>query len=39
MTHNLLETLLGAVVLLVAIVFLVFAYGSSQLNGNGGFTP
>jgi len=37
MTHNLLETLLGAVVLLVAIVFLVFAYGSSQLNGNGGY--
>lgn len=37
MTHNLLETLLGAVVLVVAIVFLVFAYDSSQLNGDDGY--
>jgi len=37
MTHNLLETLLGAVVLVAAIVFVVFAYGSSQLNGSDGY--
>lgn len=36
MTRNVLETLLGAVVLIVAVVFLIFAYTSSQLqNGNG----
>lgn len=32
MTKNLLETLLGGVVLIVAIVFLVFAYQSSQVG-------
>lgn len=36
MTRNLLETLLGAIVLIVAIVFLVFAYTTTQLaTGNG----
>lgn len=37
MTRNLLETLLGAVVLIVAIVFLVFAYRSSQIREGGGY--
>jgi phospholipid/cholesterol/gamma-HCH transport system substrate-binding protein len=38
MTRNVLETLLGAVVLLVAIAFLTFAYRSSQLgNGSDGY--
>ena len=37
MTRNLLETLLGGVVLLVAIVFLVFAYSSSQVNDIDGY--
>ncbi len=36
MTRNLLETLLGAIVLVVAITFLVFAYTTTQLaTGNG----
>jgi phospholipid/cholesterol/gamma-HCH transport system substrate-binding protein len=37
MTRNLLETLLGAVVLIVAIVFLVFAYSSSQVGSGDGY--
>ena len=37
MTRNLLETLLGAVVLIVAVGFLVFAYRSSQVQQNGGY--
>jgi phospholipid/cholesterol/gamma-HCH transport system substrate-binding protein len=37
MTRNLLETLLGAVVLLVAVVFLSFAYSSSQIDSSGGY--
>ena len=37
MTRNLLETLLGAVVLLVAIAFLVYAYNSSQLGNADGY--
>lgn len=37
MSRNLLETLLGAVVLIVAIVFLVFAYGSSQVRETDGY--
>ena len=37
MTRNLLETLLGAVVLIVAIVFLIFAYGSSQVGSGDGY--
>jgi phospholipid/cholesterol/gamma-HCH transport system substrate-binding protein len=37
MNRNLLETLLGAVVLIVAIVFLIFAYGSSQVGGGDGY--
>lgn len=37
MTRNLLETLLGAVVLLVAVVFLVFAYSSSQVGSTDGY--
>lgn len=37
MARNLLETLLGAVVLIVAIVFLVFAYRSSQIREGGGY--
>jgi phospholipid/cholesterol/gamma-HCH transport system substrate-binding protein len=37
MTRNLLETLLGAVVLIVAIGFLTFAYRSSQVDGNDGY--
>lgn len=37
MTRNLLETLLGAVVLIVAIGFLTFAYRSSQVGGNDGY--
>ncbi len=37
MTRNLLETLLGAIVLLVAIVFLGFAYKASQLGDNSGY--
>jgi phospholipid/cholesterol/gamma-HCH transport system substrate-binding protein len=37
MTRNLLETLLGAVVLIVAIGFLAFAYNSSQVKETGGY--
>ena len=37
MTRNLLETLLGAVVLIVAVGFLAFAYRSSQVQENGGY--
>ena len=37
MTRNLLETLLGAVVLIVAIGFLAFAYNSSQVKESGGY--
>lgn len=37
MARNLLETLLGAIVLIVAIVFLVFAYSSSQLRETNGY--
>jgi phospholipid/cholesterol/gamma-HCH transport system substrate-binding protein len=37
MTRNVLETLLGAVVLIVAVVFLGFAYSSSQVNGGDGY--
>jgi phospholipid/cholesterol/gamma-HCH transport system substrate-binding protein len=37
MTRNLLETLLGAIVLIVAIVFLGFAYNASQLADASGY--
>jgi phospholipid/cholesterol/gamma-HCH transport system substrate-binding protein len=37
MTRNLLETLLGAIVLIVAIVFLAFAYNASQLGDDSGY--
>jgi phospholipid/cholesterol/gamma-HCH transport system substrate-binding protein len=37
MTRNLLETLLGAVVLIVAIGFLLFAYRSSQVSDSDGY--
>jgi phospholipid/cholesterol/gamma-HCH transport system substrate-binding protein len=37
MARNLLETLLGAIVLIVAIGFLVFAYNSSQLRQSDGY--
>jgi phospholipid/cholesterol/gamma-HCH transport system substrate-binding protein len=37
MTRNLLETLLGAVVLIVAVGFLAFAYRTSQVQENGGY--
>lgn len=37
MTRNLLETLLGAVVLIVAVVFLAFAYSSSRVGTQGGY--
>lgn len=37
MTPNLLETLLGAIVLIVAITFLVFAYTSTQLATGDGY--
>jgi phospholipid/cholesterol/gamma-HCH transport system substrate-binding protein len=37
MTRNLLETLLGAVVLIVAAGFLAFAYSSSQVKESGGY--
>jgi phospholipid/cholesterol/gamma-HCH transport system substrate-binding protein len=37
MTRNLLETLLGAIVLIVAIVFLGFAYSASQLGDEEGY--
>ena len=37
MTRNLLETLLGAIVLIVAVGFLVFAYNTSQVDRNGGY--
>jgi phospholipid/cholesterol/gamma-HCH transport system substrate-binding protein len=37
MTRNLLETLLGAVVLIVAGGFLAFAYSSSQVKETGGY--
>lgn len=37
MTRNLLETLLGAVVLIVAVGFLAFAYNTSQVQENGGY--
>lgn len=37
MTRNLLETLLGAVVLIVAVGFLAFAYNTSQVQEDGGY--
>ena len=37
MTRNVLETLLGAVVLIVAVGFLAFAYNTSQVEQNGGY--
>jgi phospholipid/cholesterol/gamma-HCH transport system substrate-binding protein len=37
MTRNVLETLLGAVVLIVAVGFLTFAYRSSQVSDSGGY--
>lgn len=37
MSRNLLETLLGAVVLIVAVGFLAFAYNSSQIQQNDGY--
>jgi phospholipid/cholesterol/gamma-HCH transport system substrate-binding protein len=37
MTRNLLETLLGAIVLIVAVGFLVFAYNTSQVDQTGGY--
>ena len=37
MTRNLLETLLGAIVLIVAIVFLGFAYSASRLSDEPGY--
>jgi phospholipid/cholesterol/gamma-HCH transport system substrate-binding protein len=37
MTRNLLETLLGAIVLLVAIGFMTFAYRSSQISESDGY--
>jgi phospholipid/cholesterol/gamma-HCH transport system substrate-binding protein len=37
MTRNLLETLLGAIVLIVAVVFMVFAYKASQLSTDAGY--
>jgi phospholipid/cholesterol/gamma-HCH transport system substrate-binding protein len=37
MSRNLLETLLGAIVLIVAIGFLLFAYNTSQVKENGGY--
>jgi phospholipid/cholesterol/gamma-HCH transport system substrate-binding protein len=37
MTRNLLETLLGAIVLIVAIVFLAFAYSASRLGDAEGY--
>jgi phospholipid/cholesterol/gamma-HCH transport system substrate-binding protein len=37
MTRNLLETMLGAIVLIVAVVFLVYAYNASQLGGDSGY--
>ena len=37
MRRNLLETLLGAIVLIVAIVFLGFAYSASQLGDESGY--
>lgn len=37
MTRNLLETLLGAIVLVIAIGFLTFAYRSSQIRNNDGY--
>jgi phospholipid/cholesterol/gamma-HCH transport system substrate-binding protein len=37
MSRNLLETLLGAVVLIVAIGFLLFAYNTSQVKQEGGY--
>ena len=37
MTRNLLETLLGAVVLIVAVGFLAFAYTTSQVQQDGGY--
>jgi len=37
MTRNLLETVLGAIVLIVAVVFLLYAYNASQLGSNSGY--
>jgi phospholipid/cholesterol/gamma-HCH transport system substrate-binding protein len=37
MTRNVLETLLGAVVLIVAVGFLAFAYNTSQVQQDGGY--
>jgi phospholipid/cholesterol/gamma-HCH transport system substrate-binding protein len=37
MSRNLLETMLGAIVLIVAIGFLLFAYNTSQVKEDGGY--
>jgi phospholipid/cholesterol/gamma-HCH transport system substrate-binding protein len=37
MARNLLETLLGAIVLIVAVGFLVFAYNTSQVDRDSGY--
>ena len=37
MTRNLLETVLGAIVLIVAVVFVVYAYGASQVGSGSGY--
>lgn len=37
MTRNLLETVLGAIVLIVAVVFFVYAYNASQLGSDSGY--
>ena len=38
MSRNVIETILGAVVLIVAIVFVVWAYGRSNVGDRGGYT-
>lgn len=38
MNHNIIETVVGAMVLIIAGFFLVFAYSSGRINTNDGYT-
>lgn len=37
MKHNMIETLMGAIVIAIAAFFLVFAYSSSRVSADGGY--
>ena len=38
MTDHLVETLIGAAVIVVAVVFLIFAYGQTEQTSGSGYT-